>query len=146
MFDKRQVPNETPTSKRTHFQAYRPVFTHIFIQISNVMNNVYYFLQKCIPEFGNAAFDVVMESTNTCGDEGPVDYCVQTGASSLKQSCDVCLPHQHDGRFLTDLHSLELESHTWWQSETMFEGIQFPSQVNLTLNLRKYPLNQIHQS
>lgn len=93
--------------------------------------------QKCIPEFGNAAFDVVMESTNTCGDEGPVDYCVQTGASSLKQSCDVCLPHQHDGRFLTDLHSLELESHTWWQSETMFEGIQFPSQVNLTLNLRK---------
>ncbi|GLV33913.1 Laminin B2 [Carabus blaptoides fortunei] len=91
--------------------------------------------QRCIPEFENAAFNVLMEATNTCGDEGAVDYCVQTGASSVKKSCDVCEPDEHDSRFLTDLHNQE--NQTWWQSETMYEGIQYPSQVNLTLNLRK---------
>lgn len=39
----------------------------------------------------------------------------------------------HLPRFLTDIHN---PSHqTWWQSQTMYEGIQFPNQVNLTLHL-----------
>ncbi|XP_031348420.1 beta-2-syntrophin-like [Photinus pyralis] len=89
-------------------------------------------LQRCIPEFGNAAFNLFMEATNTCGDEGEIEYCIQTGVSSQK-SCELCYPDEHSARFLTDFHSQD--EPTWWQSETMLEGIQYPSQVNLTLNL-----------
>lgn len=39
----------------------------------------------------------------------------------------------HSPRFLTDIH--DPHNATWWQSETSFEGIQYPNQVNLTLNL-----------
>lgn len=76
-----------------------------------------------------------MEATNTCGEQLHIEYCVQTGASGVKKSCEVCRQYEHDSRFLTDLHNQD--NQTWWQSETMLEGIQFPSQVNLTLNLGK---------
>ncbi|GJQ78719.1 putative laminin subunit [Trypoxylus dichotomus] len=88
---------------------------------------------KCIPEFENAAFNLQMEASNTCGDNGPIEYCVQSGYSSNK-SCDVCYPNQHHAAYLTDFHSGE--NQTWWQSDTMLEGIHW-NQVNLTLHLGK---------
>lgn len=41
--------------------------------------------------------------------------------------------HDHTSDRLTDLH--DPKSPTWWQSETIYEGIQYPTAVNLTLNL-----------
>lgn len=88
--------------------------------------------QRCVPEFENAAYNVLIESTNTCGEEEDTDFCVQTGYANRK-SCDTCRAGSHSSRYLTDLH--DPLKPTWWQSETMFEGIQHPNQVNLTLNL-----------
>lgn len=45
-----------------------------------------------------------------------------------------CSNGDHSSSFLTDLH--DPSNPTWWQSETMFEGIH-QSKVNLTLNLGK---------
>uniref|UniRef100_A0A182X6E3 LANB2 n=1 Tax=Anopheles quadriannulatus TaxID=34691 RepID=A0A182X6E3_ANOQN len=90
--------------------------------------------QRCIPEFENAAYQLQVEATNTCGDETDTDFCVQTGYSNRK-SCDVCHAGQHSPQFLTDFH--DPNNPTWWQSETMFEGVQYPNQVNLTLGLGK---------
>lgn len=74
-----------------------------------------------------------MEATNTCGDNGNQEYCIQTGYSN-KKSCDnICNAGDHSGEFLTDIH--DPLAQTWWQSETMFEGVQSPNQVNLTLHL-----------
>ncbi|XP_057672531.1 laminin subunit gamma-1-like [Diorhabda carinulata] len=90
--------------------------------------------QRCIPEFENAAFGVVMEATNTCGQNGDMEYCVQTGVNGIRKSCEICHPGEHDPRYLTDYIT---DYSTWWQSETMYEGIQWPNQVNLTLKFDK---------
>jgi Laminin N-terminal (Domain VI) len=41
--------------------------------------------------------------------------------------------NDHTSDKLTDLH--DPKNPTWWQSETIYEGIQYPTTVNLTLNL-----------
>lgn len=74
-----------------------------------------------------------MEATNTCGDNGVQEYCIQTGYSNRKSCDNICSRGDHSPVFLTDIHNND--NQTWWQSETMFEGIQHPSQVNLTLHL-----------
>uniref|UniRef100_A0A8C3KAX5 Laminin subunit gamma 3 n=1 Tax=Calidris pygmaea TaxID=425635 RepID=A0A8C3KAX5_9CHAR len=94
--------------------------------------------RRCMPDFENAAFGRAAEATNTCGSP-PEDYCLQMGArhaSALCHRCDATDPRlHHNASFLTDFHSQE-ES-TWWQSQSMAFGIQYPNSVNITLHLGK---------
>lgn len=46
--------------------------------------------QRCVPDFINAAFNLEVEVTNTCGVRQPTRFCVQTGHMGIKKVCDVC--------------------------------------------------------
>ena len=100
---------------------------------------------RCYPEFINAVFNRPVEVTNTCG-EVESEYCAQTnvhGASvdylDRSDRCDVCdnrrRDKSHPPEYLTDYNSPS--NLTWWQSDTMEYGIQYPNSINLTLHLGK---------
>uniref|UniRef100_A0A914N519 Uncharacterized protein n=1 Tax=Meloidogyne incognita TaxID=6306 RepID=A0A914N519_MELIC len=106
-------------------------------------NNNKNFPQKCFPHFINVVYNLNFEVTNTCGIYSPTNFCMQTGQRSNKY-CDVCdinIPQKaHLPKYLTDS-----ENSTFWQSETMAEGIKYPQTINLTINLNKqFEITYVH--
>ncbi|KAL3871372.1 hypothetical protein ACJMK2_039377 [Sinanodonta woodiana] len=100
--------------------------------------------QRCVPVFENAAFNLPVEATNTCGLSRPTEFCLQTGVTGVRESCGhVCDARdplfRHPAQYMTDYDSPN--NYTWWQSETMLERpewlIHRQQNVNLTIDLRK---------
>lgn len=88
--------------------------------------------RRCFPSFENAAFLRPIQATNTCGEEKTSMFCMQTG-ERRPENCLTCQAGDHPARFMTDLN--DYRNPTWWQSETMAHGIQYPNQVNITMHL-----------
>ncbi|XP_051552482.1 laminin subunit gamma-3-like [Myxocyprinus asiaticus] len=90
---------------------------------------------RCLPKFENVAFNQSVIVSNVCGIPAE-DYCMQTGSTRSCHYCDTLdLELNHNGTYLTDFHTDEKP--TWWQSQSMFYGVQYPNSVNLTLHLGK---------
>ncbi|ESN95414.1 hypothetical protein HELRODRAFT_179489 [Helobdella robusta] len=92
------------------------------------------FAQMCSSAFVNAAYLKNVEATNTCGDNGPETFCPRTALEQhLPASCSVCYADSFPASHLTDLHMVD--QRTWWQSSTMMKDINYPTTVNLTIDL-----------
>lgn len=105
--------------------------------------------KRCEPGLVNAAFERRVEVTNECGLRGRIRFCIQTGLFG-KKDCEFCdakdQRRRHPASYLTD-HN-DNNTHTWWQSESMFDGVQSKinptiTQVNLTLYLGRFSLSSL---
>ena len=117
---------------------------HVVISAENSCYDSSGRAQKCVPEFVNAAFNLSVEATNTCGVTEAQEFCVQTGVTGVRKSCghlcDAASRRSHPPSFMTDFNNQN--NWTWWQSETMLERrsdwlISRQQHVNLTLSLGK---------
>uniref|UniRef100_A0A3Q3D6T4 Laminin N-terminal domain-containing protein n=1 Tax=Hippocampus comes TaxID=109280 RepID=A0A3Q3D6T4_HIPCM len=91
---------------------------------------------RCLPKFENVAFNRSVLASNQCG-SAPEEFCMQMGSAARScHLCDASVPgFGHGAALLTDFH--RNEEPTWWQSQSMYFGIQHPNSVNLTLRLGK---------
>ena len=93
--------------------------------------------RRCVPPFENAAYLRPVEATNTCGERHPyiTHYCVQTpNREDRVRTCDgKCRRGDHPVSYINDFH--DNATQTWWQSETMYDGVEYPKTVNITLHL-----------
>uniref|UniRef100_A0A1I7SML4 BMA-LAM-1 n=1 Tax=Bursaphelenchus xylophilus TaxID=6326 RepID=A0A1I7SML4_BURXY len=90
--------------------------------------------QRCLPDFHNIAHAKKPAVTNTCNN---LPFCMQTRNPSvfLPRRCEICDQYQHAAQYMTDFN--QPDHQTWWQSDTMLEGIQYPNSVNITFQLGK---------
>ncbi|XP_049593242.1 laminin subunit gamma-3 [Syngnathus scovelli] len=91
---------------------------------------------RCLPKFENVAFNRSVVVSNQCG-VTPEDYCMQMGSAARScHRCDASVPDfSHSAALLTDFH--RNDEPTWWQSQSMYYGVQHPNSINLTLHLGK---------
>ncbi|XP_070408564.1 laminin subunit gamma-3 isoform X2 [Nothobranchius furzeri] len=90
---------------------------------------------RCMPKFENIAFNRTAMVSRVCGSP-PEDYCMQTGSTRSCHYCDASDPElHHNASLLTDFH--RNDEPTWWQSPSMYYGIQYPNSVSVTLHLGK---------
>lgn len=91
---------------------------------------------RCMPKFENIAFNRTVEVSNVCGSP-PEEFCMQTGSTRSCHLCNALDPElSHNSSLLTDFH--RNDEPTWWQSQSMFYGVQYPNSVNITLHLGKH--------
>ncbi|KAM3600568.1 uncharacterized protein V6R79_025240 [Siganus canaliculatus] len=90
---------------------------------------------RCMPKFENVAFNRTVVASNVCGSP-PEEYCTHAGPTRSCHYCDASDPElSHNSSLLTDFN--RDEEKTWWQSQSMYFGVQYPNSVNLTLHLGK---------
>lgn len=104
--------------------------------------------KRCIPDFVNAAFEVPVTASSTCGQHNPARYCDMTDAGVPGQ-CHVCEDKQpkkwFPASYLTDLNNPN--NVTCWRSEPLVSTNSPnapPDNVTLTLSLdKKYELTYV---
>lgn len=104
--------------------------------------------KRCIPDFVNAAFEIPVTASSTCGQHSPARYCDMTDAG-VPGVCHVCDEQQPKRRFpaayLTDLNNPN--NVTCWRSEPLVSSSSPnapPDNITLTLSLgKKYELTYV---